>query len=632
MITSIEFRDATGALLASTTPVSGIWSQSVPLEPGLNQISVDATDARGGVGSASVEIRRDFFLGLVEAPVFDAGTGTVFVLSVDFTGSAPLAVVAVDPATGTRTIVSGEGVGAGPILDRTDRMVRNPVTGELFVINGFPREVLSIDPLTGNRALVGDATAVGQIVGVAVDAANDRLLLLASDDELWSLSLANGTLASLGTIVISGGSFLQPGLDVSTDGTLVYVNANEVIAEVTLATLAVRELTVDGALPPGQATQATNLVLDETGNRVIFAVNRTITVVDRASGANQEVIIPDSEGTIGSIGLGRTPDELLYTDKFTDRFVAVDLTSGALDPFAGSFVGGGPRMEDPDFAVDPATGIVYSSLITLGSSQVPPQPSTADLLRIDPTDGQRSRIAADFGVPLDFLDNSGMAVDNNGDVLWLSTGVPRGVWRLDTQTGIGQRVLEHNGISPRHLCYDVVADVGYSMDTLTNDVVAFDFATGMTAVVSSAGKGIGAGPAPTSSEGFACDVANGRLLVNDTFLATASLISVDLTNGNRAIVSDAMLGAGDSLRNPLALAVTPDGETAIVWDRGRNNLVAVDTGTGDRREIYAGGLSQNPPVPARVAALDDETVLISDDSPRLWLLDITTGETVLVSY
>ncbi len=632
-ISSIEFRDASGTVLATTTPSGGSWSQSVPLEFGLNEISIEATDARGGVGSASAEIQRDFLLGLVSSPQYDAATGTVYELSVTFDGSAPLAVIAVDVATGTRTIVSGEGVGAGPALDRTDLMVRNPVSGELLVFNESPREVIAVDSRTGDRTLVGDASAVGFIAGAVVDAANDRLIILGTCSELWSLSLSNGALVSLGTVVIPGSTTQQPGLDISSDGTLMYINGGEVIAEVTVATLAVRELTVDPIFPGGIIVQTTNLVLDEVGNRILFAVGTLIVSVDRASGTNQQIVIADGEGTLGSIGPGRTPDELLFTDQFADRLVAVDLTSGDTERLGGSFVGDGPPMEDDDFAVDPATGVAYSTLVVFGLGQVPPRPTTGDLLRVDPATGQRTRIVADFGVPLDLVSNDGMAVDANGDVLWLVGGAPNGLWRFDAQTGLGQEVVDFTGISPINLCYDAAANVAYSMDGFTDDVVAFDIGAGTTTVVSSEGRGIGTGPGPTSSFGFACDAANGRLFVNDSLSGTASLIAVDLASGNRTIVSDATRGAGPALVRPRAKAVTPNGATALVWDLGTESLVAVDIASGDRRDLYTRvGLSQYPPAPGKVVAIDNETVLIADTLPRLWLLDIVTGEAVLVSY
>ena len=68
----------------------------------------------------------------------------------------------IDPTTGNRTIVSGSGVGTGPVLGPFIQ-IGVASGGSLFATGGAPSfepqiQVLQIDPLTGNRTVVSDAT------------------------------------------------------------------------------------------------------------------------------------------------------------------------------------------------------------------------------------------------------------------------------------------------------------------------------------------------------------------------------------------------------------------------------------------------------------------------------------------
>lgn len=627
-ISSITFKDASGNTLVSMTPGGGDWSQAVPLAPGLNTITVEATDARGASATTTVEVTRELFLwSSVVSPVYDSIAGNAFVLSASFDGSAPLAAVSVDLDTGTRAIVSGEGVGSGPELNRTERMIYSPNDSSLILFNPFPADVLRIDTQTGDRTFMVDISATGTLSGAVVDVANNRILFINRGYDLWSISLADDSLAMLGTIVVpSGDAVPRQGLAVSSDGVLLYVHAGPVIAEVNTQTLAVRELALDD--PPDSTTDH---LLDENQNRVVYAHRDSIISVDRAAATNQELIqVPEDVGYPGFIALGRSADELLMVDQFDDQLVAIDLTTGAFERLAGSFRGAGPQLDNNSLGYDEASGVLYSSKLTRGAS---PQDDVWHLVRIDPVTGDRSQIPADFGISSTFITNMGMAIDALGNILWLSTVDPNGLFRFDPGTGVGQLVVDLGTqfTGGSKFCYDEGSNTGYMLRASgESEVVALDIDTGMPSVLSSEALGIGTGPSAVSLSGLACDSTNDRVLISDGNTATASVLAVDMSTGDRSVISDSTIGAGDALLSPRVLAVSRDGGAAYAFDNGNNSLVHIDLANGDRSEVaMMFGPSRTQVLGMKM--IDDEFALISDQNYYVWSLDLQSGELMLVS-
>jgi len=89
-------------------------------------------------------------------------------------------VIRVDAHTGNLTLVSGQGVGGGPPFIRPAGIAVE-ADGQLIVMDsgglffGHPAAVVRVDPHTGNRTMVSDATHGGgppflNPVGIAVEA------------------------------------------------------------------------------------------------------------------------------------------------------------------------------------------------------------------------------------------------------------------------------------------------------------------------------------------------------------------------------------------------------------------------------------------------------------------------------
>lgn len=108
-------------------------------------------------------------------------------------------------ATGARTVVSGQGVGVGLNADLNVPRgivydnVTNPTAPRLLVAssNSTPTGVIAIDIATGNRArfsmgTTGSGPAFVWAHGLALDAANQRLLVSDSNNAIVAVALADG--------------------------------------------------------------------------------------------------------------------------------------------------------------------------------------------------------------------------------------------------------------------------------------------------------------------------------------------------------------------------------------------------------------------------------------------------------
>lgn len=153
-------------------------------------------------------------------------------------------------------------------------------------------------------------------------------------------------------------------------------------------------------------------------------------------------------------------------------------------------------------------------------------------------------------------------------------------------------------------------------------VIAVDIETAARRVVS--GAGIGTGPTLGYPSGIALDTASARLLVADPGFGggLSALVSVDLADGARTIISGPGIGAGTAFQDPWDVAVDVPAGRAFVVDRGLLAVVAVDLATGDR--------SVGPPFgdPYSVAydAARHRLIVADLSPPSVLAVDVVTGD------
>ncbi len=162
-----------------------------------------------------------------------------------------------------------------------------------------------------------------------------------------------------------------------------------------------------------------------------------------------------------------------------------------------------------------------------------------------------------------------------------------------------------------------------------SEVVAFLLGVSLTEPVSDADRGDG-----TDFEwayGIVVDGANGRALVTDR--DRASLFAVDLVTGNRTVVSGPGHGSGTTLIGPGPLDLDAARNRVYVSDFGRA-VVAIDLASGGRTTVAGPGVGSGPVVEPNWLAFDPvaDRILVTDfDTKALFAINPVTGARSLVS-
>jgi len=174
-------------------------------------------------------------------------------------------------------------------------------------------------------------------------------------------------------------------------------------------------------------------------------------------------------------------------------------------------------------------------------------------------------------------------------------------------------------------------------DDNENTLARVDLATGMAAVISGNALSslVGTGP----SFGNIIDVAvvdGGSALVVDTGLS--AIMNVDLADGTRAVVSDAATGTGQAFREVHVIGVDLANSRALVGNTPAGSsagaLLAVDLSTGNRTVISDETTGSGPALPRRMKdlvldlAMNRAFVL---GSGQVLAVDLTTGNRTEIS-
>jgi DNA-binding beta-propeller fold protein YncE len=169
---------------------------------------------------------------------------------------------------------------------------------------------------------------------------------------------------------------------------------------------------------------------------------------------------------------------------------------------------------------------------------------------------------------------------------------------------------------PRGIALDSATNRALVVDAippLLAAVMTVDLSTGDRAILSD--NATGTGPNLSSPLGIALDSATNRALVVDASLA--AVVAVDLSTGDRAILSDASTGTGPAFSYPLGIALDSANNRALVVDSSLAAVVAVDLSTGDRTILSDASTGTGPHFPSPVGiALDSATnrILVVDSS------------------
>lgn len=143
----------------------------------------------------------------------------------------------------------------------------------------------------------------------------------------------------------------------------------------------------------------------------------------------------------------------------------------------------------------------------------------------------------------------------------------------------------------RSLALDVASNRLYFIDAQLQTLGFVNLLTGHRTLVSGAGRG--SGTDFEDPEGLVLDVPNGRAFVAEGAQGSPGsrkVQSVNLTTGNRTVVSSAAVGTGPpNFSDPENLAYDPVADSVLVADEGLSALISFDPDDGNRTEVSRTG-------------------------------------------
>lgn len=195
-------------------------------------------------------------------------------------------------------------------------------------------------------------------------------------------------------------------------------------------------------------------------------------------------------------------------------------------------------------------------------------------------------------------------------------------------TGAGQPL---GGIGA--IALDPDSNIAYVLDHAAlgqRELIAIDLTNGERSVIS--GDTRGSGPNFNSGGHLVLDAANDRAFTSHL----RSLIEVDLITGNRSFISnqDSGIGSGFLLNQINGLAYDGENGRVLVTDSINRVLVAIELGSGDRSVLSDSEQGNGPGLsnPRGISLVPGEDqAYVHDRTEGLLLVDLVTGDRSVIA-
>ena len=252
-------------------------------------------------------------------------------------------------------------------------------------------------------------------------------------------------------------------------------------------------------------------------------------------------------------------------------------------------------------------------------------------------------------VAVDSDNNRALVVDSALEALFafdLSTGERTVISAQEPQDNFGAQAPVGGGINlrnPGHLVFDPDNNRVLVTEQSLGKIIAIDLATGERSEFLNRNTG-GSGPGLTLLRSQVLDLANNRVLVMDGVNGNIRLFAVDLTTGNRMIISSAGRGSGQVINSAEAIALDTANNRLLAADGNnglRGTLLAIDLNSGNRTVLSGLNRTNNQLVGAGPEFFspqsldfdsDNGRVLIADSSfETVFTVNLATGERTVIT-
>lgn len=522
----------------------------------------------------------------------------------------------IDLATGAYTLFSGSGAGSGTLfgsdiraLDYDDSLGAG--MERVLVVEGSAQRIFAVDLASGDRSIFSEDGVAGMgdpfawPKSIAVDSANNRALVgddVGGDGNIFAVDLTSGDRSIISPDDGNYASFIDLAVD----------SANDTLYGLEEGFRQIVKIDVGNGVNQGQRTTLSGngtgsgpeffipvaMALDTAGNRLLVADDGldAVFAVDLATG--ERTIVDDNDFGSGiaynpslvEIELNPESDQVYVYDR--DRILRVGLDSGVRAivtddaDIQGKQVGGNAAgiaidLENNRMLVataNPGTGInrLIGADLTTGVRSVIADPSPAahqvsSIIRDTTMDRAITVITTLNNPRLNQIDLA-LGVDSVFSGSPSPGGMPVGA-------GDDFQFIPLGGIA-----LDVANDRVLVMQDWGSffRMFAVDLPTGDRSLA------IQGNEAPEFGNilgKMVLDTTRNRLLILDErneIVDLPAVVTLDLGDESKAILSNADIGEGVEFKTPKDIAFHPGRDLAVVLDRGLNALVAVDLESGDR--------------------------------------------------
>ncbi len=627
------------------------WFAKIALLRQTNEILVEASDDRGRIRTLNFAVNNELKVGLPVGVVFDGTNNRALITDINLN-----AVLAADLTSGDLSLISGFGEGDGPELSDPEGIALDTANNRALVTAGpfGSKAVLAVDLATGNRTVISDAntgsgTALGDPQDIVLDTANNRALVVDLGlKAVLAVDLATGNRTVISDANTGSGMALSDpvgiALDTANNRALVVdsgLNSKAVLA----VDLATGDRSVISDANTGSGTtlgSPVGIVLDTANNRALvtdgFFGLKAVVAVDLATG-NRTMISDANTGSGAVLGdprgiaLDTANNRALVVDSGLNSkaVLAVNLATGnRTTVISDANTGSGTALGSPvGIALDTANNraLVTDGFLGLKAVVAVDLATSNRTVVSDANTGSGTALLGDpVGIALDTANNRALVTDRFLGLMAvdLATGNRTVISDANTGSGIALRFPE-----------------GIALDTANNRalvtagsfglkaVLAVDLATGDRSVISDANTG--SGTALGSPVGIALDTANNRALVTDGFFGLKAVVAVDLATGNRTMIT----GSGTALGDPRGITLDTANNRALVTDSLLDAVVEVDLATGDRTVISDANTGSGAPLsfPMGIAldTANDRALVVDFGLDALLVVDLPSSDRVIVS-
>jgi len=550
----------------------------------------------------------------------DVGTGPNFQsirgITLDAANSRVLAVdwrretlTAIDLATGNRTDISSVSIGTGPIIDGPNDVVIDAANDRALIAAYQASAVIAVDLGTGNRTVISDSDGpnnddvnpvgtgpeLGFMQGIGLDSASNRALVSANYDP------GTGSVEAIIAIDLANGN---------------------------------RSILSDESTGTGpNFSSPLDMVVDSPGNRVLVAdQTQGLFSIDLANGNRTVVTKPTdfygaNESRVQSVALDAAADVGYVPDSTQDVIFEVDLGTTTRTVLSSSDIGSG-AIETEIYSM---TGIAHD--VANNRVLLPSRPGDL-VVQADLGSGDRAVVSsAAVGAGPSFASTGNVAIDADGNRLILTDTGLNALIAMDLGSG-NRSILSDNAsvgsgpafATPNDVALDLANDRAIVLDS--TGLISVNLTTGDRTII--ANDVTGAGPSIANADAVDIDVAAGFAYVADIYAPPVFqhwIYKVNLASGDRSILSDSVsVGTGTALNFPQDLALDISGNRALVLNRGgvQPNLMAVDLTTGNRIIVSGAGVGSGQEFGS------NERLDLDLQNDRAFVYDLAVGGVIVV--